>query len=284
MNRGSVVSAGASTTAKKMKKCKKSNNRITSNCMMSAMLVLLVLVLISSTISSSSSSSSPWPRLMMGVTAFSTSSTTTTTTRRAATTLAAVKGSGGGDGAAADDSDNTNNNNKEVTLITFDVDGTLVTGSGQAADTSAHARAFSHAVQQVLVTQKPAKNGSGSDHQPIAIPPVADVLPRHKFHGSTDGLILLRLAHATLGISPEEIMMTKEEDGDNSNNRNLLDEMMLCMYNYINELSDEEISHGLSLLPGVLDTLQVLASDEEELFQNTICGLVTGNVEGIARR
>jgi hypothetical protein len=38
------------------------------------------------------------------------------------------------------------------TLITFDVDGTLVKGSGQAADTSAHSRAFSHAVGAVLST------------------------------------------------------------------------------------------------------------------------------------
>ena len=144
------------------------------------------------------------------------------------------------------------------TFITFDVDGTLLTGSGQAADTSAHARAFSHAVQEVLVAK-------GSD---TTIPPVADVLPSHKFHGSTDGLILLRLAYATLGIKPNDIL-----------EKNQLNKMMNVMYNYINKLSDNEISNGLSVLPGVLETLDQLKQDN-----NVICGLVTGNVEGIARR
>jgi hypothetical protein len=53
------------------------------------------------------------------------------------------------------------------TLITFDVDGTLVKGSGQAAAKSAHAKAFSKAVGQVL--------GSGPP-----VTPVADALPVRK--------------------------------------------------------------------------------------------------------
>jgi hypothetical protein len=53
------------------------------------------------------------------------------------------------------------------TLITFDVDGTLVKGSGQAAAESAHAKAFSKAVGQVL--------GSGPP-----VTPVADALPVRK--------------------------------------------------------------------------------------------------------
>ena len=53
-------------------------------------------------------------------------------------------------------------------LITFDVDGTLVRQSDKPGsfDTSAHARAFSHAASQIY--GKP-------------VPPVAEVLPKHKF-------------------------------------------------------------------------------------------------------
>ena len=61
------------------------------------------------------------------------------------------------------------------TLITFDVDGTLVKGSGSKSDVSAHSRAFSHAVGTVLGDGTPAI-------------PVAQAIRPHKRHGSTDGL------------------------------------------------------------------------------------------------
>ena len=51
---------------------------------------------------------------------------------------------------------------RTFTLITFDVDGTLVKGSGQASDASAHARAFAHAVGAIL--------GNGSP-TPLPAPP-----------------------------------------------------------------------------------------------------------------
>jgi len=140
-------------------------------------------------------------------------------------------------------------------LITFDVDGTLVRGSGQAADTSAHAKAFSHAVGQVL----------GDGQNPTI--PVAQALPGHKFHGSTDGLILLRLARAAIGVEPMDSVPK-------------LEEMFDCMYEFISQMDDEEISEGINALPGVLDTLSKLATMKESVA----CGLVTGNVEGIARR
>lgn len=54
-----------------------------------------------------------------------------------------------------------------LTLITFDVDGTLVKGSGQAAAESAHAKAFSKAVGKVL--------GGGP-----SVTPVAEALPVRK--------------------------------------------------------------------------------------------------------
>ena len=73
------------------------------------------------------------------------------------------------------------------TLITFDVDGTLVRGSGQAAEASAHMRSFAHGVGVVF--------GDGS---PTPLP--ADILPGAGYHGSTDGLISLRLAKAALGV------------------------------------------------------------------------------------
>jgi len=143
-----------------------------------------------------------------------------------------------------------------LTLITFDVDGTLVSGSGKKADASAHSRAFGYAVEMVL-----------GDGNPAQAKLVGDVLPKELYHGSTDGLILLRLARATLGIEPNE-----------SNPR--LDEMMNIMYGYINDMQDTEIARGINPLPGVIDALSTLANHKETIS----CGLVTGNVEGIARR
>jgi phosphoglycolate phosphatase-like HAD superfamily hydrolase len=139
------------------------------------------------------------------------------------------------------------------TLITFDVDGTLIQGSGQAAASSAHARAFSHAVGTVL---------GGHDSSNIA--PVAQALPRELYHGSTDGLILLRLAHATLGMEASESFPH-------------LPQMMDCMYQYMLEADD--IGQYISPLPGVMEHLNELAIQKDSVM----CGLVTGNVEGIAR-
>ena len=79
---------------------------------------------------------------------------------------------------------------RTFTLLTFDVDGTLVKGSGQAAEASAHARAFASAVGSVL-----------GDGPPTPLP--AEALPGNLYHGSTDGLIVLRLAKAALGIRPQ---------------------------------------------------------------------------------
>ena len=140
------------------------------------------------------------------------------------------------------------------TLITFDVDGTLVHGSGSSADTSAHSRSFAHAVSQVF--------GKGQ-----TIQPVAEALPRELYHGSTDGLILLRLVKATLDIDTEQSFP-------------YLDGMMEQMYQYIAALDDEEIARGIEPLPGVIDTLNQLSTMKAHIM----CGLVTGNVEGIARK
>lgn len=141
------------------------------------------------------------------------------------------------------------------TLITFDVDGTLVKGSGKAADASAHSRAYGVACGRVF----------GDGRTPTR--PVADVLPRTDYHGSTDGLILLRLARAEMGVEPSESAPR-------------LDELMGVMYEYIGGLGDDEVANGISILPGVIDRLETLGTMKDRVA----CGLVTGNVEGIARR
>jgi len=141
------------------------------------------------------------------------------------------------------------------TLITFDVDGTLVHGSGKAAAEGAHARAFSHAVGEVL----------GGGQGPVT--PVAEAVPRRLYQGSTDGLILLRLARATLNKEPQEAFPK-------------LDAMMDSMFQYIQNLDNVEVADCIDTLPGVLDKLKQLSTMQDQV----LCGLVTGNVEGIARR
>jgi len=142
---------------------------------------------------------------------------------------------------------------RAVTLVTLDVDGTLVKGSGQDADASAHARAFAHGVGSVLGTGVPT-------------PLPAEALPSSKYHGSTDGLIALRLAQAALGVPPAEAAPK-------------LPAVFNSMYRYCAALSDEQMTRGLEPLPGVLAALRALAQRDDAL-----CGLVTGNVEGIARK
>lgn len=142
-----------------------------------------------------------------------------------------------------------------ATLITFDVDGTLVKGSGQAAEASAHARAFATAVGSIC--------GNGGPPTPLP----AAILQPHKYHGSTDGLIALRLAEAALSIKPEEAAPK-------------LPSIFQAMYAYCAKLSDEEMTRGIEPLPGVLETLRILSTKRDAV----LCGLVTGNVEGIARK
>lgn len=141
-----------------------------------------------------------------------------------------------------------------ITLLTFDVDGTLVKGTG-TADVSAHSKAFAYGCGKIL----------SPDGKPTT--PVAQVLERKKYHGSTDGLILLRLAKASLGVEPEEAVPK-------------LKDMMDSMYHYISKLDDATIADGIDVLPGVLENLKYLS----QMKRNVMCGLVTGNVEGIARR
>lgn len=146
------------------------------------------------------------------------------------------------------------------TLLTFDVDGSLVSSSGWAE--SAHGRAYPHAVKTIL-----GNDSRNNGKKPVNVPSVPDALKREEYHGSTDGLILLRLARAALDTPPETAAAH-------------LDDMFACMYDYISVLDDEEVGAGLTVLPGVIETLETLADMKDDV----ICGLVTGNVEGIARR
>jgi phosphoglycolate phosphatase-like HAD superfamily hydrolase len=147
------------------------------------------------------------------------------------------------------------------TLITFDVDGTLVSSS-PGWEEGAHGRSFTHAVNAVLIKKK--DGNSSSAHETIP-----QLLEKHEFHGSTDGLILMRLARKLMGAS-----LFDKDDASAK-----LDLMMDTMYGFVSECNDDEIRKGIAPLPGTIQTLETLASYEDVAF-----GLVTGNVEGIARR
>eukprot|EP01038_Epipyxis_sp_PR26KG_P010524 gene10524-14139_t len=150
---------------------------------------------------------------------------------------------------------------RSVTLITFDVDGTLVQGSSAQAEVSAHARAFMHAAGRIL------KNND--NFEKVHPSPLAFVPPM-KYHGCTDGLIMLNIAKYAFNISSELIFPK-------------LPELFQCMYEYVAKLSDEEMAKGIAPLPGVMNNLIKLGSDPI-LKDHVLCGLVTGNVEGIARK
>lgn len=52
------------------------------------------------------------------------------------------------------------------------------------------------------------------------------------------------------------------------------------MYHYIAALTDDEVARGIAPLPAVIDTLTYLSTRSDDVR----CGLITGNVGGIARR
>ena len=103
------------------------------------------------------------------------------------------------------------------------------------------------------------------------------------YHGSTDGIVFLRLnclqslnliglialhlAKNAFNISPKEAMPKL---------RLVFEEM----FRYVSSKPDEEVVKGILPLPGVLETLRKLAKEYSDC---TIRALVTGNVEGAAR-
>lgn len=56
------------------------------------------------------------------------------------------------------------------------------------------------------------------------------------------------------------------------------------MFDFVSRCDDDEVATGIAPLPGILETLSTLATDYHHGEGNVACGLVTGNVEGIARR
>ena len=144
------------------------------------------------------------------------------------------------------------------TLITFDVDGTLVSSS-PGWEKGAHGRSFIHAVDEVL----------GRDDAIGPSATIPELLESHEFHGSTDGLILLRLARRLLGSSFDKDVASSK-----------VQEMMREMYRFVSKCDDGQVGTGIAPLPGVIDTLMAIS----ENYDDVAVGLVTGNVEGIARR
>jgi phosphoglycolate phosphatase-like HAD superfamily hydrolase len=149
-----------------------------------------------------------------------------------------------------------------VTLLTFDVDGTLLQGSSKQTEISAHAKAFMHATGKIFHDDSAYEIKSPSPMQYI---------PPDRYHGSTDGLIALNLAKYSANI-------------DASVSYPKLDSVFEHMYDYIRQLSDEQVAYGIEALPGVISTLQQLKMIRDKYPKNILCGLVTGNVEGIARK
>lgn len=149
---------------------------------------------------------------------------------------------------------------RPVTLVTFDVDGTLVKGTSPGMDATIHSKAFIHAVGKAFTS-----DSSFSDKYSTPL----QLIPEHKYHGCTDGLISLYTAKYAFDMPAEE-----------SSPR--LPDIFKYMYEYFAEFSDEDILRSIKPLPGVLDTLSKLAAPQYS--HNVLCGLVTGNVEGIARK
>ena len=154
---------------------------------------------------------------------------------------------------------------KGVTLVTFDVDGTLVQGSSAQAEVSQHARAFSYGVGSVF-----APPGTSLDEFQTKYPaPLAAIDPKW-YHGSTDGLIALQFAKQACGVPPQDAVLR-------------LNEVYRRMFEYCVRVPDAVMMKGIEPLPGVVDQLQRLR-DHPLFADHVLCGLVTGNVEGIARK
>jgi phosphoglycolate phosphatase-like HAD superfamily hydrolase len=129
-----------------------------------------------------------------------------------------------------------------TTLITFDVDGTLVRSVGCSANTL-HKAAFAAACLKVFQIET---NIDCIQH-----------------HGGTDPLILTKLLHCEHGIPVSDIKVLLPR----------LQEEMVYFY----ETKSASVSEdGLEVLPGVPELLDFLQKQD-----NTLTCLVTGNLESI---
>ena len=154
-------------------------------------------------------------------------------------------------------------NFKPITLITFDVDGTLVRSNPEHShDASLHGKAFLHAVGKVFGNES---NFEDRYHSPT------DILPHEKYHGSTDGLIALNLAKALFDVDAPTTGLQR------------LPEIFQVMQEFFSRATDHAIASCIAPIPGVLHSLESMQRDGT-IEGNYLCGLVTGNVEGIARK
>ena len=150
----------------------------------------------------------------------------------------------------------------KVTLITFDVDGTLIHGT-RTAEVASHAKAFSYGVGSVF---SPANLEEFRSKYPNPL----SAIDKENYHGSTDGLIALHFANKACGVSSIDAFPK-------------LDAVFQKMFEYISTLTDSETCRGIEVLPGVIGSLESLVS-HPSYNTHVLCGLVTGNVEGIARK
>lgn len=151
-------------------------------------------------------------------------------------------------------------NHKPITLITFDVDGTLLKGSPSSPHASLHAKAFLYAAGKLAGVE----DFDQQHDSPL------DFLPSHKYHGSTDGLILLNLMKNAFGHAPDSTFSK-------------LPLLFGWMQDYVSARSDEILTNTIIPIPGVIESLERISKDKQ-LSDKYLCGLVTGNVEGIARK
>ena len=150
----------------------------------------------------------------------------------------------------------------KITLITFDVDGTLIHGT-RSAEVASHAKAFSYGVGSVF-------SPTNLEEFRSKYPNPLSAIEKDNYHGSTDGLIALHFAKNACGVSSLDAFPK-------------LDAVFQKMFEYISTLTDSETCRGIEVLPGVTEALESLVS-HPSYRRHVLCGLVTGNVEGIARK
>jgi phosphoglycolate phosphatase-like HAD superfamily hydrolase len=129
-----------------------------------------------------------------------------------------------------------------TTLVTFDVDGTLIRSFGPSAN-AAHKSAFAAACAKCFHIETD--------------------IDRIEHHGGTDPLILIKLLSCAHGVPVEDVKAVLPQ----------LQQEMLAHYEGVSSSAVD----GLSLLPGVPHLLDAL-----QQCDGAISCLVTGNLEPIA--
>lgn len=85
-------------------------------------------------------------------------------------------------------------------------------------------------------------------------------------------MIALNLAKYSLQISPAIAYLK-------------LPHIFQEMYNFVRTIDDNKFIDGIEPLPGVIETLKELKVRKDAVYKDSlVCGLVTGNVENIARK